>query len=455
MPNATCAAHGCDRFIAVVEERIRKGWRSLARLFAATTAVTLAVAGAAWAAFPQDPPNDPDFAPAEAPPAATTCLTKAGDAQEHYLFSKIPQCTPSAQDPEGSAGMFIDRAWRDFTTGNPQTVIAYIEGGINWRDEPRELAERVFLNAGELPPPTTPVNDGMLSAKDYADSPDSNGNALVDPEDIIVRFSNGSDQDGNGYIDDISGWDFYNDQNDPATLDSTYDHANGQMKQAAAETNNGIGGAGICPDCRLLPIKAGAEALDRTDDLAQAWMYAADMNADVLVSTTADLGYSTFMRQAVEYVWKQGTAMVESSNDFNSTDHQGGMFHQHVLPGNAMVANSHGVDTIPNSAVVQNGLTTTYRARSGYTSWGTHNVFTAATTGGTTSEATPTVGGVLALVLAYGKEAAADGLISKPLTPSEAIQVLRTTASDVAAPVPAPVNWPAKPGWDLDRKSVV
>jgi len=433
----------------VAEERIRKGRRNLAWLFAITIAVTLAIAGAAWAAFPQDPPNDPDFAPAEVPPAAVTCLTKAGDNQEHYLFSKIPQCTPNAQDPEASAGMFIDRAWRDFTTGNPQTVIAYIEGGINWRHDPAELANKVFLNAGELPAPTTPVNDGVLSAKDYANTTDSNGNGLVDPEDIIVRFSNGTDQDHNGYVDDISGWDFYNDQNDPATLDSTYDHANGQMEQAAADTNNAFKGAGVCPDCRLLPIKAGAEALDRTDDLAQAWLYAADINADVIVSTTADLGYSSFMRRAVDYIWNSGTAMVEASNDFNSTDHQGGMFHSHVLPGNGMVANSHGLDILPGTAALQNSLTTTYRARSGYTSWGTHNVFTAATTGGTTSEATPTVGGVVALVLAYGKEAAAQNLISSPLTPGEAIQVLRDTASDVAAPVPAPVNWPAKPGWDL------
>jgi FG-GAP-like repeat/Subtilase family len=433
----------------VAQERIRHGRRAAKRVLTGTAVLTLAIAGAAWGAFPQDPPNDPDFAPAEAPPAATTCLTKTGDAQQHYLFSKIPQCTPNATDPESSAGMFIDRAWREFSTGNPQTTIAYIEGGINWHNAAPELANKVFLNAGELPSPTTPVNDGVLNARDYSDTPDTNGNGIVDPEDIIVRFSNGVDNDHNGYTDDISGWDFYNDQNDPATLDSTYDHANNQMRQAAAQTNNALDGAGVCPDCRILPVKAGAEALDRTDDLAQAWLYATDLHADVIVSTTADLGYSTFMKQAVDYAWRHGTAMVESSNDFDSTDHQGGMFHQHVLPGNAMVANTHGMDFIPGTTAVQNASTTTYRARSAYTSWGTHNMFTAATTGGTTSEATPTVGGVVALVLAYGKQAAAQHKISGPLSPDEAIQVLRATASDVAAPVNAPVNWPAKPGFDL------
>jgi hypothetical protein len=460
----------------------------MGRMAAVALAVFLAIAGAAWAAFPQDPPNDPDFAPAESG-GPSTCSSKSADDQQHYLFSKIPMCTPNAQDPEGSAGMFVDRAWRNFTTGDPGTLIAYIEGGINWHDDPEELADKVFLNRGELPIPrhgrTKPLDSGIDCAS-YQDRYDANGNGtfsvrdyacdgrvslvsapetgVLNPEDLIAAFGhcrigNGQiaacpaggrfDNDGNGYPNDVSGWDFYDNQNDPATVDSTYDHANNQMEQAAAQTNNAIKGAGICPKCRLLPIKAGAEALDRSTDLAQAWMYAADMNADVLVSTTADLGYSSFMSDAVDYVWRRGTAMAESSNDFDSTDHQGGMFHQHVLPGNAMVANTHGMEVIPGSAATQNSLTTTYRARSGYSSWGTHNMFTVATQGGTTSEATPTVGGVLGLVFSYGKKAAAQNKISSPLTPSEAIQVLRATASDVAAPVPAPVSWPAKPGWDL------
>jgi hypothetical protein len=155
------------------------------------------------------------------------------------------------------------------------------------------------------------------------------------------------------------------------------------------------------------------------------------------------------MRRAVERVWDKGTLMVEASNDFNSLDHQGGMFWPHVLPGNGLVANTAGLDRIPNSAATQNQLTTTYRARSSYTSWGTKNVFSAATVGGTTSEATPTVGGVMAIVLSYGKQAAREGLIDRPLTPAEAIQLVRETSSDVAANPNPPLGWPAKPGFDL------
>jgi len=432
---------------------VARRWRGLVALLVTWLVV---LAGSAFAAFPQDAPNDPAYDGAEegGPP---TCGQKSVNEEQRYLYGFMPMCAPGASDPEDASGMSLGvnpsgegrSAWKDFSAGSPKTVIAYVEGGINWHeggDGVRELANKVFLNRGELPPPTTPVDDGALNAKDYSDTPDANANGLVDPEDAIVRFSDGVDDDHNGYTDDISGWDFYDHQNDPATVDSTYDHANGQMRQAAAQTNNGIGEAGVCPKCMLLPIKAGAEALDRTDDLAQAWLYASDMNADVIVSTTADLGYSSFMRQAVDRVWRKGTVMVESSNDFNSTDHQGGMFHQHVLPGNGMVSNTQGLETAPGSAAAVNGQTTNYRERSGYTSWGTHNVFTAATGGGTTSESTPTIGGVMGLVLSYGKKAAAQGLIDNPLTNAEAVQVVRATASDVNDPS---LKWPNGPGWDL------
>jgi hypothetical protein len=402
-------------------------------------ALSLLSATAAWAAFPASAPNDPDY------PAET------------HLFDHIPSSTPLATDPEGSSGMWVDRAWKDYTTGSPDTLIAYVEGGINWHDaSAADLVNKVYINRGELPVPCTgnpcttqyattgyDVNhDGAFDVRDYANDPrvsDRNGNGYLDPEDLIATFSDGVDHDHNGYVDDISGWDFYDHQNDPATVDSGYTHANSQMRQAAAQANNGILGAGVCPRCKILPVKAGAEALDRTDDLAQAWLFAADSGAKVIVSVTADLGYSSFMRQAVDSIWKRGVLMVEASNDFDSTDHQGGMYWPHVLPGNGLVADTTGVSG-------GTALTKTFRARSNYTSWGTHNMFSVATEGGTTSESTPTVGGVAALLLSWGEQAAQRHLISSPLTNAEAVQVLRATASDVADPS---LPWPGKPGWDL------
>lgn len=401
-------------------------------------AALLGGAAPALGAFPQDPPNDPGYDPA-GPQAA------CADGRQFHLFSFLPSCAPAASDPEGAAGMSVDRAWREFSTGSPQTTIAYVEAGINWRGENiGELVDKVFVNAGELPAPTTPAAGdaacpGALCAAHFGDTPDANANGVVDPEDLIVRFSDATDADGNGFTDDISGWDFYSDTNNPATGDAAYEHANAQMKQAGAETNNGVARAGVCPDCRLLPVKAGAEALDRTDDLAQAWLYAARMRAAVVVSVTADLGYSTFSRRAAESLHRRGVSLVVASNDFNSTDHQGGMFHPHAIPGNGVVADASGFEQA-------SAATTTFRERSGITSWGAHNVFSVPTQGGTTSASTPTLGAAIALVMAYSREAAGEGKIARPLTGPEAVQVMRATVSDVND---QSLAWPNRAGWDL------
>src|SRR5206468_2160412 len=214
------------------------------------------------------------------------------DDEQLYFYGFMPRCAPQATDPENASGMSVSTAWQNFGSlaiGAPSVVIAYIEAGINWHHgDAQELANKVYLNRGELPPP------------------------LCDRSPCVNPGS-------------------YDHQNDPATYDSAYGHANNQQKQAAAETDNGIEGAGLCSGCLLLPIKAGAEALDRDDDLAQAWLFAVDSGASVITSVTADLGYTTFMRQAVEYAWRHGIVMAESSNDFDSTDHQGSLFWPHVL----------------------------------------------------------------------------------------------------------------------------
>ena len=403
-----------------------------ARIVAVVAAAVALAVAPAHAAFPQDPPNDPGYGNGQ----GENCV----NGEQYDLWDFMPECAPLARDPENAAGMSVNRVWRDYTTGDHEVVIGYVEAGINWHDEDiEELTNKVYLSDGELPPPTTEDGDPALQASDYADTADANGNGHVDAEDVIARFSDGRDDDRNGYVDDISGWDFYNDQNDPATVDSAYGHANGQMIRAAAQTDNGVGRAGICPRCRLLPVKAGAEALDRTDDLARAWQYAADQGATVIISVTADVGYSTLMRRTAEALHRRGVVVVEASNDFNSTDHQGGMYHPHVLPGNGIVADTAGLQ--------QGGRATrTFRERSSITSWGTHNVFSVPTSNGTTSSSTPTIGGLVALIASYGRKAAAEGKIDRPLTGPEVVQVLRATASDINDPS---LGWPNKEGWDL------
>ncbi|MHB2024403.1 MAG: hypothetical protein ACYCO3_13930, partial [Mycobacteriales bacterium] len=459
--------------------------------------------------YPPGGPNDPAYAPLERNTSPLACSQGDINGEEHYFYSFEPKCAPNAHDPLGAAGMSVDKAWSQFTTGDPRVVMAYVEGGINWFDPAvKDLVDNVYVNFKELPIPcrgktlatavmtldghTTAcrpawsanpsayedLTAGVVNVSDYAEDPrvhDANHNGYLDPEDLIVAFScydrfnetigtpswpggilhcsNGAanvDNDGDGFPHDISGWDFYDHQNDPATYDATYDHSDNQMLQAAAEGNNGLGGVGLCPDCMIMPIKAGAEALDRTDDLAQAWLYACHVGVKVIISVTADLGYSSYMNQAVNYCWQHGVIMVEASNDFDSLDHQGGMFHPYVLPGNGEVPNTYGYDLVDPGGISDaaiNAATTTFSTRSDETSWGTHAMFSAATQGGSTSESTPTVGGAFALLLSWGLQAADSHLISAPLSADEAIQVMRATATPITNPN---LPWPGSPGsWNL------
>ena len=146
-----------------------------------------------------------------------------------------PLVSYNPQEFYGVRGMGANRAW-EVTTGRPDVVIAVVDSGIRWRrDADCNLLRKLYLNRGELPVPAGGPNpsdtrfggydvngDGVFNVADYWGDPrvtDANGNGWIDPEDLILLFSDGVDDDGNGYVDDISGWDFYEGDNDP--LDDT------------------------------------------------------------------------------------------------------------------------------------------------------------------------------------------------------------------------------------------
>jgi hypothetical protein len=378
--------------------------------------------------------------------AAFAADAQAGAGAQLTAALEGPQCASPPVTADGPCGMGFEEAFSRYGSGDPRELVAYIEGGINWHlDKAKQLVDSIYVNWHELPVPcegTTMIvggvtrpcelvytnsladydvnGDGVANVEDWARDPrvhDANGNGYLDPEDLIAAFSNGVNHDGDGYANDISGYDFYENQNDPATEDSTYNHSDEQMLVIHRE----------CPRCTIMPVRAGEEALDRTDDLAKAWQFAADAGASVIVSVTADLGYSSFMREVVSELERKGVAMVEASNDFDSTDHQGGMFWPYVIPGNGALPNGEG----------------TAWTRSDYTSWGAHNVLTGATGGGTTSESTPTIGGAIALLQSYSRTAAEEGLISSPLSGPEAEQELIATAKRITETTLA---WPGGPG---------
>src|SRR5204862_3335885 len=97
-------------------------------------------------------------------------------------------------------------------------------------------------------------------------------------EDLIKAFSDGVDQDHNGYVDDIAGWDFYENDNDPAD-DVFYGHGTGEARDSAAEIELHTT---QCPNCMLLPLRVGDSFIADINDFAQAVIYATDNGVSVV-----------------------------------------------------------------------------------------------------------------------------------------------------------------------------
>ncbi len=109
--------------------------------------------------------------------------------------------------------------------------------------------------------------------------------------------SAGVDDDGNGFIDDIRGWDFVNGvtgwpdedtqtpDNDPMDYESHGTNCSGCV---AAITNNGIGIAGTAPGCKIMAVRAGwlpdgdGQGVVRMDWASQGIVYAANNGAKII-----------------------------------------------------------------------------------------------------------------------------------------------------------------------------
>src|SRR3954451_10329306 len=437
-------------------------------------ALTLALLPAGARAADQ-PPNDPGFA---------NQWTFTGPAEG------LPSFAPLAKDPDNASGVNFTGAWRQGNVGRPDVVVAYIEGGVNYSsDGVKDALNNIFLNQGELPKPAgsdryDANGDGHFDLRDYENDPRVNpacpaGTApfvkheegttrgcvaggrhaylnsvniagaktpYLSPEDLIAGLSDGADDDHNGYVDDISGWNFDRNTNDPQGEDTAYGHAPGLIGDIAGAMNNGYGGVGECPNCRVVPIRQGAECLGRPDKWGESILYATDIGARAISSVVVSYAYSSFNQKAIDYAYDHGVALSLDSNDFDSMDHTDGMLFNHVIPGNSLTNDQNWI-------AGQDSLTTWFRARSSVTSYGTHNVFSGY--GTSTSGATPFMASMLAMVQSAGLNARDAGVLPSGLSPDEVKQVMMNAAAPVIPQTQSPQTqrqWPGNPNSATDAE---
>jgi len=356
-----------------------------------------------------------------------------------------PAIDERAQELYGVKGASVDLAWQT-TTGRPDVLIAVLDSGIRWQDALTDLASKFFLNRGELPAPeggeTYDRNgDGVFNVDDYLagagfeqDSrvSDANGNGIIDPEDLIFLFSDGSDDDGNGYIDDISGWDFFEDDNDP--LDEVrYGHGTGESGDSGAEADNGQGGVGTCPNCMLLEVRVGDSFVAEVDAFAQGVVFAVDSGARVIQEALGTLNQTHFGQEAIDYAYRRGVVVIASAADEESNHHNYPANYERTVQVNSVrrFENLAGFEQSPRSYLYLNGCT----------NYGGH-IALAVPSSSCSSEATGNSSGMAGLIQSAALNAVERGDIELyprddgsaapfPLSAEEIKQILTQSADDI------------------------
>lgn len=354
----------------------------------------------------------------------------------------------SPQELFGVTGASVDLAWQ-ITTGRPDVVIAVLDSGIRWHRRLPDLVAKFYLNRGELPVPEGSQNtydrwdrngDGVFNVHDYeasegfaADSRvrDANGNGMLDPEDLIFLFSDGVDDDGNGFPDDISGWDFFEDDNDP--LDEVdYGHGTGEAHDSGAEANNG-GSVGTCPNCMLLMVRVGDSFIAEVNAFARGVLFAVDSGAMVIQEALGTLNQSSFAQAAIDYAYRRGVVVIASAADEESSHHNYPAAYARTVVVNSVTryAAIGGVTMSPPSYLYLNGCT----------NYGPH-IAVAVPSTSCSSEATGLSAGMAGLVYSAARNAIDRGRLTTypqddgsfapfPLSANEVKQILTMSADDI------------------------
>jgi subtilisin family serine protease/subtilisin-like proprotein convertase family protein/uncharacterized protein (DUF2141 family) len=163
-------------------------------------------------------------------------------------------------------------AWDIQTGGN--VVVGVIDTGVDYTHQ--DLANNIWTNPGEI------AGDGI-------------------------------DNDSNGYVDDIHGYDFVN--NDPDPMDDHF-HGTHVAGTIAAEGNNGTGVAGVNWKAQIMPLKfLDAYGSGDTFGAIQALEYATMMGAKLTSNSWGGGGYSQALYDAIAAAGDAGQLFVAAAGN--------------------------------------------------------------------------------------------------------------------------------------------
>ena len=150
---------------------------------------------------------------------------------------------------------------------------------------------------------------------------DLSGNIWVNPGEMAA---NGIDDDNNGYIDDVNGWDVSDNDNDPnppsTATNSSFTHGTHCAGIAAAATGNSIGIASIGFNSSIIAVKCKPDAL-LGSSLPDAYLgvdYAIASNADIISMSWGGYAYSITYQSLFDAAYNSGIVLIAAAGNSNT-----------------------------------------------------------------------------------------------------------------------------------------
>lgn len=321
--------------------------------------------------------------------------THSSSAPLDPLYYKLWGMSNSgANEPDRNGGMSTnpgvrgadieaENAWQ-ISTGNKKVVIAVIDTGIDYNHP--DLKNNIWINDREIP-------------------------------------GNGIDDDQNGYIDDVHGWNAQRDNGNPMDGNAHGTHCSGTI---GAEHNNGIGVSGVMNEVSLMAIKfLSDEGSGSLADAVEAIDYATKMNVDIMSNSWGGGGFSQALYDSISAAKDKGIIFVAAAgNDQNNNDSRPSYPASYQLENVISVASHTAQDTL--SSFSNFGRRSVHVAAPGSNilstvPGGDYKVFSG------TSMATPHVSGVIGLFLSENGRVPVSDLRNRLMATSEPVAAYRKT----------------------------